>query len=405
MLRVSLFFLLLVAVAHGAFIRSPIPPSAMGHFISDKNEDGRGDLLTVCFLKPISGSYIKNFVDSLVLKYPDESFKPSRFVANASNLKPSKENSHCLNYELPKEKVAYGFSVIENDSYKVSATLFQKQAASVELLLQDSLPPVPLKVFLAKGSYGDTLKVLYSEPVRNTTLSGNLSLRSGDSQEIRQISYQAEQMQDSSLVLHLLLPKGSFEIFTPSDSVIFEASLVEDFFGNSSKPNRVPLLGVSPFRLLTIPQASFSPTDVRERPVFELDFKESGTPFPKNRLGVALDMGEEQFETRILDLLEKRNGKQASISNDKISVILEMNVFSHTGSYLTGSQAEIQGNDNRLEKGRRVFFFWNFMDGRRRYVGSGAYFVRIGLRVFYQGKLIYQERSADFNSWGVIRSE
>ena len=82
-----------------------------------------------------------------------------------------------------------------------------------------------------------------------------------------------------------------------------------------------------------------------------------------------------------------------------------MNIFSHTGSYLTGSQAEIKGNDERLQKGRRVFFFWNFMDGRRRYVGSGAYFVRIGLKVLYQGKMIYQDYSADFNSWGVLRRD
>lgn len=405
MIRVAWLLLLFAALGQASFIRSPIPPSASGHFISDENLDGRADRLTISFLKTLSNDYIKKNVDSLVLEFPDENYKMQKFVVKAKDLKLDAKDSHRLNFEIPAAKVPFGFSSLKEYAREVSATLFQRHAASVELVLQDSLSPVPLKVFFSKGNRQDTLKILFSEPIRALTNSGEFSLRSSNTKEFRKIAFQVEHSLDSSVVMPLLLPKESAELFSPADSIYLETGLVEDYFGNVSKAGKVSLSGLSPFRLLTISQASFSPSEIREHPVFELDFKETGTPFPKDKLGVALDMGEESFESRVLELLQKRFPTTQSISNDKISVVLEMAVFSHTGSYLTGSQAEIKGNDERLVEGRRVFFFWNFMDGRRRYVGSGAYFVRIGLRILYQGKMLYQERSADFNSWGVLRRE
>lgn len=406
MMRTLSMLFLLATLGFASFIRSPIPPSAFGHFISDKDNDGRADCLTISFLKPVSENYIKEYIDSLVLEFPDSSFKNVRLVAKSLDLKIDAENSNRMYFDFSKKKMALGVSALEEKT-NISATLFQRSAASVELVLQDSLAPVPLKVFLSKGTSlrEDTLKILFSEPIESNVSVTEFSLRSGKDSEIRQIPCRVKNTLDSSLALHLILPSGSFEYFSPSDSVLLEENLVKDYEGNVSKRRWVSLSGLSPFRLLTLSQASYSPQEVRERPVFELEFKETGTPFPKNRLGISLDMGEEQFVQRVLELLQKRNKAKTALLNDEISVVLEMNIFSHSGNYLTGSQAEIKGNDERLQKGRRVFFFWNFMDGRRRYVGSGAYFVRIGLKVLYQGKMIYQDYSADFNSWGVLRRD
>ena len=97
----TLFFLATLGFA--SFIRSPIPPSAFGHFISDKDNDGRADCLTISFLKPVSENYIKEYVDSLVLEFPDSSFKNVRLVAKSLDLKIDAENSNRMYFDFSKK--------------------------------------------------------------------------------------------------------------------------------------------------------------------------------------------------------------------------------------------------------------------------------------------------------------
>lgn len=404
----NLFFAMLLIFgfsnAFGAFIQTPIPVKAKGHFLSDVNGDGFVDKVTVSFLKPVSDDYLKKNLDSLVLIYPDSSFEMRRFVAFPKDLNVSPLDSSMVEYDFSLDKdVAYGVSYFEGSlNSEISVKVCQKENPCVDLALQDSLAPVALKVFLSTNKNErepDTLKVYFSEPIFNLSSQGSILLYSKDSKN-REVEFnEAKVFQESPSVLHLVLPVGSSEKFSVLDTVILSENLVRDSFGNLSKKNGVPLVGVAPFRLLTNSKASFLSSEVKNRPIFELKFENMGHVFSENSLGVAFDLKEEI----ILKYISSLKKNKENISLDKINIVLDMNVFSHSGSFLTGTLVKIQKEEILLHRGKRVFLLWNFMDGRRRLVGSGAYFVRIGIKVLYENKILYQDRSAEFHSWGVLR--
>lgn len=382
-------------LALAAFIKEPVPPASSGHFAHDKNSDAKMDRLSVSFLKEVSRAYLDSMVDSLVVTWPDSSFNERRIVVRGSELLVA-GNAKTAYYDLKNQQnVALATSPSYGVSDLVSATLYQKESVPVVLALSDSLRPLPSQISLSAGSSADTLPVLFSEPVKLAQGSGNLEILTSKGTSFT-VSYTAKTKAELLATQNLVISHSASERLSSADSVVFPAGFAFDSSDNASLKTTLSLSGISPFRVLFSSMGSFATSEYSSAPIFELVYAEPGTTFPEGRLGLGMDLGNSSFWASVKKLASK-----SSVVQGDVVVRLEVSVFSHSGTFLTSSSAEIRGDDPRISGGSRVFFLWNFMDGNRRFAGAGAYISRSGVTLLYGGKAIYSEKY--LRSWGLSR--
>lgn len=386
--------LVFAGAALAAFIKEPIPPASSGHFAHDENADGKLDRVSVSFLKEVSADYLKGMVDSLVLTWPDSSFNARRLVIRGSELSVS-GNPKTAYYDLKDKNVALATSPSYGVSDIVSATLYQQESAPVSLALSDSLRPLPSQISLSAGASADTLPVLFSEPVKLAQGSGNLEIVTAKGTSFT-VPYTAKTKADLLATQQLVISQAAAERLSSADSVVFPAGFAFDSSDNASLKATLSLSGISPFRVLFSSMGSFSTAEFSASPIFELNYAEPGTNFPAGRLGLGIDVGNDSFWEAVKKLASK-----SSVVKGDVVVRIEVSVFSHSGTFLTSSSAEIRGDEQKISGGSRVFFLWNFMDGNRRFAGAGAYISRSGITVLYGGKTIYSEKY--LRSWGLAR--
>lgn len=374
--RFSVFCLLFSVFCEAALIKSPVPPSAEGHFVRDSDGDGVADQIAIRFLNPVDSAYLKNSVDSITIS--------DNFIL--ASLTPKKDM-------LFLEVVGRG-----NVTSGVFATLYQKGAAPVKLSLADSLAPIPVSanVFAGSGMNADTLVVSFSELVEPGNIGLKLLSKDGSEKDVNYKTVVAD-----SKNLKFVLDRKTSENLSASDVVWASRGVALDLLHNKNIEKKLTLSGVSPFRVVTNPKASFNPLELRAAPIFESSFTALGFEFPENKIGMAVDFGSDEFLKSLDEQLAERKLGSASLEN--VSIRMDMSVYSHSGEYLTSSHLNVKGSDAKVAGGARVFFFWNFMDGHRRVAGSGVYLVRTTLQVFYQGKLISKDNLGTLHAFGVVR--
>lgn len=375
--RFSVFCLLFSVFCEAALIKSPVPPSAEGHFVRDTDGDGVADQIAIKFLNPIDSAYLKSAVDSIVIS--------DNFVLAGAS---PKKNMLFLDV-IGRAYVTSG----------ISAILYQKGATPVKLDLVDSLAPVPISasVFAGNGMNGDTLVVDFSESVENSQGALSLLAQDGSSKEF---SYRAVSSPMANKI-KFVLDRKTAENLSASDVISLSAGVARDASLNSSKVAKLPLKGVSAFHVVTNAQANFSAADLKNAPIFESRFSPIGTEFPENHLGMGVDFGSPEFMKALRNVLAEKGIENASLEN--VLVRMEINVYSHSGEYLTNSHLDVAGSSPKIAGGSRVFFFWNFMDSRRRIVGSGVYLVRTNLQIYYQGNLVVKDNVGTLHAFGVVR--
>lgn len=387
--------LVFVGLALAAFIKEPVPPASSGHFVHDENSDGKMDRVLVSFLKEISADYLKNMVDSLVLTWPDSSFNARRIVVRGSELSVS-SNAKTAYYDLKNQgNIALATSPSYGVADIVSATLYQQESAPVVLALSDSLRPAPAQISLLAGASADTLPVLFSEPVKLAQGSGNLEIITSKGTSFT-VPYTAKTKAELLATQNLVISQAASERLSSADSVVLPAGFAFDSSDNASLKATLSLSGISPFRVLFSSMGNFSTSEYSSAPIFELTYADPGTSFPAGRLGLGMDIGSDSFWEAVKKLASKN-----SLVQGDVVVRIEVSVFSHSGTFLTSSSAEIRGDEQKISGGSRVFFLWNFMDGNRRFAGAGAYISRSGITVLYGGKTIYSEKH--LRSWGLSR--
>lgn len=380
-----------VANAAGAALQKPIPPAAEGHFFIDKNNDGVADGFSLLFLKPIDSSYLKNLVDSISLAWPDSEFRQRKISLAGKNFKvDSKDSKRAIIDWSHLPPTAYSISSPGVGGGNSSATLFQKSSHPVQLLLKDKISPILLKATFRAGKMAkqDTLRLLFSEPVKISQENGTFEIYSPGNKTFS-LRYSALSQNDFTLSPKLLLSFQGIENISNADSVRFEAGLAIDSSENLSLAQKVKVTDIPAFRILSSNQAKYNPENFRSSPVFELTLHPEGTPFPKNRLGMAVDLFDVSFLEAVRNILYKDTGEEPKITD--ISVRLELSVFTGFGAFVSHSTALLKGSDPQVADGIRAFFLWNFMDGHRRLAGSGVYLLRSGLQIFHKNKLIYRE--------------
>lgn len=388
------FCLLFSVFCDAALIKSPVPPASTGHFVADKNKDAKADFVAVQFLQPVSAEYLANVVDSVVVCSKDSIAEKSVTVRGA-DLKLDSSG------KLAGANVA-GFDVgVTNVAGKsgFAMELYQKGMQPVVLAVADSMAPQVLQISAVSGNgaNADTLEVLFSEPV--AMQEGLVQVRSAADNAAKEFSFRPVKLDFNARQL-LLLEANALEAVAPSDTVVLVAGLAADSAKNKSIEARMPLSCIPAFRVVTVPTAEFKQQNIAEAPIFELKFERAGEAFPAGHLGMAMDLGTKAFNKAVSDLLA---GKKKTLEPGKLLVRFDMTVYSHNGEFLTSSHAEIRGDDSGIASGARSFFFWNFMDGRRRLVGSGVYIIRTDVQILYEGSLLYRNDVGALRSYGVLR--
>ena len=411
--------MLLSIEAFSAFIQSPIPPSTSKNFYYDTDGDGRMDKIAVRFLGPITQEYIDQMVDSLTFEWVNENGDSQSYSIYREELKIDESNARLVYADLSKIQNKFYSITTLSSLYLPSvafggASLFLSDNSVYHLVMKDGMAPTIKEARLKsyRGKSDDSLFLTFSERVLFFDgCNSYLEFKSARDSSIRVLPHSQVSgsflMQGAVFVFDRNLPLET-KLY-PRDSIRLLVGCTQDSVANLASDNGKFIFvdGSYPFALNVPSMAYDYGTAVeKDEPVFSLLFIPSDEfEEEDDAWGISMDVLGPEFENSLKE--ELRMDTKESVDLSKLSIYYHIRIYTNLGAYVTGTSTTVMGDDFRFKNAStRLFLRWNFMDGLRRRVTSGAYLAHIAAVIKYNGKVVFRndaDNGAVTKVFGIIR--
>lgn len=413
----TLFLTLLCGGAFGAFIQSPIPPSTKQNFLRDTNNDGRLDKIEVRFLGAISEEYLDQMVDSLVFDWLDTNGVRTYYTITQKQMAIDSVNPRLVVVDLAKQEREFlpitGRARMDYAGVRFGGlTLFVADSVEYTVNLRDGMMPAVsyahLKSFQGKGP--DTLKLDFTESVEFVEgCNAYFEFKGEKDTTIRvlpmgNITWD-NWMTGATIELPENLPVG--ETLSTRDSIRFLNGCVRDTVKNvvSNQAKFFPVTGYYPYSVTFPVLAVDRRSSLDDSPVFQLEFDDATEEDNDSLWRISMNVMGAEFENALREYL--RLNEKAPIDYGKLSFHCNVKIYTNHGSYVVGTKMVVKGDDSRFTYSpTRLSLRWNFMDGNRRRVATGAYLANVLVSVEYDGEVVFRndsETSSVVRMFGVIR--
>lgn len=413
----TLFLTLLCSGAFGAFIQSPIPPSTKQNFLRDSDNDGRLDKIEVRFLGAISQEYLDQMVDSLVFDWIDSNGVKTYYTITQKQMSIDSANPRLVVIDLAKE--SREFLPITSRSRMDYAgvrfgglTLYVADSIEYAVNLRDGMMPAisyaHLKSFQGKGT--DTLTLDFTESVEFVDGCNAYFEFKGEKDTTIRVLPMGNITWDYWMTGATIELPGNLlagESISTRDSIRFLNGCIRDTVKNmvSNQAKFFPVTGYYPysvtFPVLTVDHRS----SVDDSPVFQLEFDDATDVKEDSLWRISMNVMGAEFENALREYLKM--SEKTPVDYSKLSFICNVKIYTNHGSYVVGSKMQVKGDDPRFTYSpTRLSLRWNFMDGNRRRVATGAYIANVLVSVEYDGKVVFRndsESSSEVRMFGVIR--
>lgn len=304
----------------------------------------------------------------------------------------------------------YGYAVVVN----TKNVLGKDTLVESVLGMHDSIAPVIAGTFLYPESFQkmepDKFTISFTEPVatKNFVFDGECISFLVDGAWVNfDVNGAKWSDHDRSVTFYMESSVPLETRVNPGDSVRFSKfeGGVQDKFGNvaSESSSAVMVMGDPRVIIKTTPYADLNRAMELEKRAKAFNFYSIDgelTEKETSSLGVLMDVN---FATILKDSL----GLDVP-DFKKISLSMELHVYTNLGSYVGGTADEVKCNDkdffdgNCLENPRKLYVRWNMRSDEGRKVGVGVYLAKFKIKVYGVEKDLKIER---IFRWGVIASK
>ncbi|MFA6836799.1 MAG: hypothetical protein WCR04_10415 [Fibrobacteraceae bacterium] len=404
---------MLPAFAIASFIQNPIPPSTEKNFFKDRNGDGKMDIVEWTFLGNLTKDYLDSAVDSLTFTWPDSNGNIRNFCIKGTELLIDSSSSRKLLLNLSKDNNIQAKQTAIWGSFG-SSFIYYKGNSPIEIQMKDGMAPAIKRAYLksSKGNGSDTLKVSFTEGVAEVQSSSDIfEYKSYNTQDMQPISGTSVLWNPENTEATIIWTSSTTSVI-PKDSLRILSYTLKDSSQNKVQSGSAftKIEGTYPFEIRTNTLIEFSHSEaMQKKSIFERIFANPSDSLPqKENAGVAIDIGGEELATSIREALGDSSIK---IDPSKISILIDLRLYTNLGEYVTSIHTETQCSDARfpnfncLENAKTLFLKWNLMSNDRRIVGTGAYIAKIFAGITYNNTTIWRNDNETnaVQVWGVHR--
>jgi len=431
-----------------SLILRPVPPAQKGNLFQDLNGDGTLDHITISLLGPVDSSYLQNELDSLVFTWVDSSGAVISIAVPGSSFTIDPNDAKKLQYDIADIKALYPFlTSINTERFGEygTATMYATIASDPQTIMPvnmiDAMPPVIREASLDvadKAGEDDVLTIWFSEPVQIPSGISDQDLfdfKAKSSSDVRILQY-SDISWKSDQEVTLSFGKGISMDMRPSsqDSIRIHAGSLEDYqsnvvpseseFAKQSPDHSTPpfklIVGDFRFKLTTVTMSQYNPADplLQSLDPTSLVIREFGTQVDKSQdYGMVLDFGSIDLQSTVQRAIKQKFYARDSslliedieIDPAKIKLSVQLDIFTNMGSFVARHAETVTcGSElfsgNCIVNPKQVFTRWNFQSQEGRFVGSGAYFAQMHIKVWYDGSSsVKVTELTKLETWGLRR--
>ena len=439
---------------HVSLIRRPVPTSQKGNLFQDRDGDGTLDRVVIELLGPVDQNYLQNELDSIVFTWVDSSGHVQAFkVAGPQfTIDPADPTHKRLIYDIPNPKTLYPYltsiDTTRFGAYGTStmyATVPGESQSVLPVKMTDGMPPVikeaSLKVADNDGG-DDILTITFSEPVdyANADNRNLFDIKPRNASDTRILEYSSYEWKNGNTIALTFSKDIGFDRRPSSqDSIRIHAGALSDSSGISVPTDaefakQSPGIAARPFKMVvgdfrfsiaTVAKISYDVNDptLKDLPPMETVYRDFGTKTnPTQDLGMMVDLGSVDLKHSVQRAIKQRKYpnddskliEDMPVDASKIKFRLQLDLFTSIAGFVTSKAQTLSCSDtvfhgDCITNPEQVFLRWNFKSQEGRFVGTGAFFAQLYMKVWYEGDATAEipsvkvaERSK-IETWGVIR--
>ena len=393
--------------AFAAFIQKPIPPSAEKNFFLDANGDGFADQAEIIFLGNFSKESLDSSIKSISFYFPNQNGLDEKITIPAREILWDSSAANKLIFKIPQDKNLALQKTALSEKSKTAEILFT-DSTTMSVKMKEKLPPKITSAILTAHEHGkDSLTIQFSEPV---FVAGAVANSPAEIFEYKHENFtkpltaSLEWKADHFAAIAVWNHQEGFP--ASGDSLRILPRSLRDSSGNFNNNSFTKIFGKLPIQFRTNSLATILPSDTANRtPIFERIFSTSENHPNENELGIALEIGDEDFRHY---LMETTKLPLDSIAANDLSISISFQIYTRAGEFVTAVHSKTNcadehfSNGNCLREKQTFFLRWNALASTREAVATGVYLVRYSLLIRYQEKILWKNENS-IATWGVKR--